>query len=247
MPTYPRNCLYVRRFARNERGRDFAVGDVHGNFDLLADRLRERRFDPGRDRVFSVGDLSDRGPASEDAMDWLDRPWFHAVCGNHERMAVGVVSGHHDINNFVANGGAWFANLPGPRQRVIASVFSLLPLAIEIEHPVGRVGVVHADVESGSWATFVSDIERAGRGETSGTFTHHLISSTTWSRGRLDTNDCSGVTDVGYLVVGHTAQSEPVRLDNVAFIDTGAYRTGNLTVIDLADLPSIPQRDGAVR
>ena len=64
---------------RNEQGRDFAVGDVHGCFTRLQDSLGRMGFDASRDRLFSVGDLVDRGPESEAALEWLAQPWFFAV------------------------------------------------------------------------------------------------------------------------------------------------------------------------
>ena len=69
------------KIPRNERGRDFAVGDVHGHFSRLQEGLDRLGFDPARDRLFSVGDLVDRGPENEAALEWLAQPWFHAVQG----------------------------------------------------------------------------------------------------------------------------------------------------------------------
>ncbi len=47
------------RFSRNEIGRDFAVGDIHGCFEHLSRSLKAIDFDEGVDRLFSVGDLVD--------------------------------------------------------------------------------------------------------------------------------------------------------------------------------------------
>lgn len=52
----------------NRRGRDIAVGDVHGHFQRLQQALDAVGFDPAIDRLFSVGDLVDRGPDSEQAL-----------------------------------------------------------------------------------------------------------------------------------------------------------------------------------
>ena len=49
----------------NKVGRDFVVGDVHGMFDRVAQALTKVQFNPSRDRLFSVGDLIDRGPQSD--------------------------------------------------------------------------------------------------------------------------------------------------------------------------------------
>ena len=83
----------VQRFTQNTRGRDFVVGDLHGCFDYLRVMLEHIQFDRVTDRLFCVGDLVDRGPQSEEAIDWIAKPWFHAVRGNHEQMAIDVAAG----------------------------------------------------------------------------------------------------------------------------------------------------------
>lgn len=67
----------VLRLPRNERGRDLLVGDVHGQFSGLRAALERVGFNPDAgDRLISVGDLVDRGPESDAAIDWLAYPWF---------------------------------------------------------------------------------------------------------------------------------------------------------------------------
>src|SRR5258706_5182448 len=78
-----KRCL---RLPRNAAGRDLVVGDLHGHRSLLEHELDKLAFDPGRDRVLSVGDLIDRGPQSLGTLSLIDEPWFHAVLGNHELM-----------------------------------------------------------------------------------------------------------------------------------------------------------------
>ena len=134
------------RIPRNVSGRDFAVGDVHGHFSRLRQSLDRLGFDPTRDRLFSVGDLVDRGPENEQVLDWLRQPWFHAVQGNHEDYAIRHVrSGKVDQMNWRGYGGGWFLDLPEERQREYAQAFEALPVAIEVETRDGAVGLVHAD------------------------------------------------------------------------------------------------------
>ncbi len=64
------------------------MGDLHGCFALLMNRLRQLRFDPWADLLISVGDLIDRGPQSADCLGLLRCRWFRAVRGNHEQMAL---------------------------------------------------------------------------------------------------------------------------------------------------------------
>lgn len=47
----------LQRFARNDDGRDWAVGDIHGCFTELQQGLDGIGFDATVDRLFSVGDL----------------------------------------------------------------------------------------------------------------------------------------------------------------------------------------------
>lgn len=77
----------------NTTGRDFIVGDLHGCTNMLLALLDHIHFDPSVDRVFSVGDLVDRGPDSEGCLTLLEYPWFHAVLGNHDAMLMAWILG----------------------------------------------------------------------------------------------------------------------------------------------------------
>ena len=105
-----------RRFARNPAGRDFVVGDIHGMFPALRELLALVRFDEERDRLFSVGDLIDRGPCSREAIDWLAKPWFHAVRGNHEQFLLDSDDPSTRDLWIRYNGGAWWLDC-GPTER----------------------------------------------------------------------------------------------------------------------------------
>ena len=76
-----RRCI---RLPGNEAGRDFVVGDLHGHRELLERQLEQMGFNTHFDRLFSVGDLIDRGPHSLATLALIEEPWFHAVLGNHE-------------------------------------------------------------------------------------------------------------------------------------------------------------------
>lgn len=95
------------RHPANTAGRDFVVGDLHGCVDVLRALLHDIRFDPARDRLFSVGDLVDRGPASETTLDLLDRPWCHVVRGNHEEVLSLVARGKLSPDAWRGIGGDW--------------------------------------------------------------------------------------------------------------------------------------------
>lgn len=88
MATAPHMTRIVGR-NRVAAGRDWVVGDVHGCFETLRRALLAIDFEYGGDRLFSVGDLIDRGPNSIEALAWLEGGRFAAaVMGNHEAEMV---------------------------------------------------------------------------------------------------------------------------------------------------------------
>ena len=102
----------LRHYSRNVTGKDYAVGDIHANFSKLQAALDTICFNPITDRLFSVGDLVDRGPESDEVLDWLAKPWFIPVRGNHEQMAIDFARGGLDAHLYNANGGGW--NISNP-------------------------------------------------------------------------------------------------------------------------------------
>lgn len=72
----------------NNIGRDFIIGDLHGYYSLLMDGLKKLKFDFNKDRLFSVGDLVDRGPEPIECLNLLKEDWFYPVMGNHEYMLL---------------------------------------------------------------------------------------------------------------------------------------------------------------
>lgn len=230
----------IKRFDRNTAGRDFAVGDIHGHFDLLQQALAAAGFDWRTDRLFSVGDLVDRGPQSADVDQWLRKPWFHPVRGNHEQMTIDSYEGGRACDAgglHMMNGGAWFYGLSGEEQGCYSALLEDLPLAIEVETANGLIGIVHADVPRRGWKAMIETL-LAGGNEA-----RHVAAMCQWSRTRIEHEDAGGVADVHAVIVGHTPLQFPAKLGNVYHIDTGGWlphRGGYFTLLDLNTLQSIP-------
>jgi serine/threonine protein phosphatase 1 len=228
----------VKHFSRNTVGTDLCVGDAHGCFKLLQTELDNLGFDPAIDRLFSVGDLVDRGPDSELALEWLDKEWFHAVRGNHEDMAMQWLHAEFDAEWYVNNGGSWNVCNPLAVSREYADAFSTLPIAIDVETERGLVGIVHADCPFPTWRDFVVSIDDTSM---SNSMRKAVFEAAMWSRERIQSEDHSGVPDVRAVIVGHTPVAKPVVLGNVYHIDTGAcFKSGRFTFINLATLETIP-------
>lgn len=213
-----------QRFEQNTQGHDYVVGDIHGRFDLLENGMALVRFNPWADRLFSVGDLVDRGPRSAEAQDWLREPWFHAVRGNHEQMCIESDPGMH-----LVNGGAWFLALDEKQQEAVRAAFDELPIAIEIAVGDGIVGIVHAEVPGDDWPAFRTMLQAPPA------IMDHIESFALWGRDviRRRAPVFAGVTGVTKVYVGHTPLEQTLAIENVHYIDTGAVFGRALTIVNM--------------
>lgn len=219
----------IKHFEKNTKGRDFVVGDIHGMFRILQYKLIELGFDETKDRLFSVGDLVDRGPESHEFEKWLAKPWFNAVRGNHEQMLIHAVeddseAGQPALMHYL-NGGHWLHGLPLVQQQCYAILMKDLPIAIEIETDSGLVGIIHAECPLGDWNLFKSlykDNE------------DYFNQVAMWSRSKISHKDKSTVVGLHKLYCGHTVVDDVVELGNVVYIDTGAvFSDGKLTILEV--------------
>ncbi|HEY1182217.1 MAG TPA: metallophosphoesterase [Rhodocyclaceae bacterium] len=248
----------ILQLAQNRRGRDWFVGDIHGEYGLLMRALEMADFDEQCDRLISVGDLVDRGPDSARMLMFiLEQPkWFHSILGNHELMLAAAIGnaphGARDVWSY--NGGGWVdAEI---LTEVVTGILAKLPLAIELILTDGRkAGVIHAELPPEyTWAQIASrhitldDAMRQG---------DKLIGSLLWGRRRIKSalrvrrsvkattvplydrikalEDLQPVSDLDLLIMGHTQLSPrlPLRVGNLQWIDTGAgYPRGVLSLVD---------------
>lgn len=240
-----RNVPGLDCFDRNLDGRDYVVGDVHGCFDLLAALLARVGFDEQRDRLFSLGDLIDRGPQSAQVAAWLAQPWFHAIRGNHEAMLLDAVIADGwslrqgpDTPLWRMNGGGWFFDLSGEEQLGIHRAVSELGLAFEVALPDGgRAALVHADVLDDSWPATRAFLTGEETLRDAGDAMMQLL----WSRVRAEAvarprrREAAGgkscdVAGVDVIFFGHTPMRTPVARGNTRWVDTGAAHGGRLSL-----------------
>jgi Calcineurin-like phosphoesterase len=97
----------IKVFEPNLEGRDFVIGDLHGAYDVFLNLLENLKFDGEKDRMFSVGDLVDRGPDSLNCLRLLKEKWFHCVLANHEQMMLEAFDGGYMGQYWFRNGGGW--------------------------------------------------------------------------------------------------------------------------------------------
>ena len=240
---------WVRSAPENVKGRDFVVGDLHGCFDLLDRLLEHVSFDPGCDRLFSVGDLIDRGHDSLRSLEYLRAPWFHGVRGNHEAMLLDAfesyrVTGTLDELKTITNsemwmnGGEWVGELldektlaVNPLLDELLARIDALPLIWVIGQGENRFHVVHAELlrpdyrQSEVKVWLDADIDRWLTGEQIVDEVQHRL---LWGRTLMWV--LAGPTaramqaGLSPTYCGHTPQHTVRRCFSHICLDTGAYQ-----------------------
>jgi serine/threonine protein phosphatase 1 len=243
--------LKIKYLFKNSKGRDFVCGDLHGCFNLLEEKLAEINFDPQQDRLFSVGDIIDRGLDSEKALEYLNQSWFHCIRGNHEQMLLdwctedAAVYRSDAFRFHIHNGGIWIADFLGvhiqqladdinedeliteryPALNTWADAINKLPYAIEIKSNKKKIGIVHAELpENVKWQSLEAELNKTNV-LYSILFSRKYILSPKRRRYRI-----KGVDEI---YCGHTIVDMPQKRGNVNYIDTGAYSNHNLTLVEL--------------
>ncbi len=218
--------------------RIYAIGDVHGRVDLLQSLFTVIDADLGRskpERAIQVllGDYVDRGPDSRAVLDLLiERNKTHEmVClkGNHEAIFLETLKDPTRLHDWRHYGGLLTLMSygvtptvnPGPEEQV--KLIGTFDRAVPAEHKAFLQGLptsftcgdfffVHAGVRPG----VALDQQRE----------QDLL----WIREEfLNSEEGFGK----YVVHGHTPVSSPDVRPNRINIDTGAYATGNLTLLTI--------------
>jgi serine/threonine protein phosphatase 1 len=233
----------VLRLKVNTLGNDYVVGDIHGHVSRLLAQLDELNFDRAVDRLICVGDLVDRGPESDKAIELLAQPWFFSVLGNHEYfMLSGLKYGNSKHKMlWLQNGGDWIATSDPSRWTQWFDLLSSLPIAIEVEvntesgFVVNRgadklVGVVHADFPGFDWQQLHSFDERQ-------------LEKCLWSRSQFKGRSEHVVAGIDAIYHGHsingTANDDKqascyVQLGNRFYIEPGAFNDARFVIEKLA-------------
>ena len=150
----------------------YAIGDIQGCYSALRRMLDKLRFDPGRDRLWLVGDLVNRGPQSLAVLRFVKSLGTRAVTvlGNHDLhllvVAAGYVRQHQgDTLNAILRAPDRDELLDWLRRR-------------KMMHAAGRYAMVHAGLLP-QWSipralTLAHEVEAALRHDDYGEFLRHM-------------------------------------------------------------------------
>lgn len=215
-------------------------------------------FDRFRDRLFSTGDLIDRGPDSVGTLELVREPWFYFVKGNHESDLPLFLEYQYPAPEGATaareSGQDWVYDLGEDALNHLKAV--LLPLidaAPLVLHVGGDQGfwMVHADRgKFGSYGNPLPLLDDARLPHVTG---DDQLEALLWSRRLLKQIPKPDLTDRGlYLVapgaelapgvgltfVGHTYVERPVLYRSHLFLDIGAgtVPNGKLTVLRVRDV-----------
>lgn len=258
MTSRPDNVL---RLEANHKGRDWIVGDIHGEIGLLEAFFKSVKFDSSRDRLIAVGDLVDRGPGSQQVLELFGKSdaWFYSALGNHDAMMRECLlfNDYYSRRAWAINGSQWAQGLIEDEKIRLAKLLLRMPLAIELSMRDGRrVGVVHAETPpSSSWQDIhsysISGYDAAEMGYAAGAqliwgrsralvaqlLRRYPTGSIFKSEQKLHAKKLlEPINGIDLVVMGHTRlqPAAPLRISNMLWIDTGAgYEGGRLTFVDL--------------
>lgn len=220
----------VKIWDKEIKGKVYAVGDIHGCYNLLMSNLKKIGFDYENDLLVAVGDLVDRGVQNEECITLMDEPWFTSIMGNHEELCIRSRENQAIFKCHFEHGGAWFYELDILFQQEIINKLKTMPIVLELDYNGKTFGFVHGHIEENDWDEFKQSFENPSiRGA------NQLAM---WNRDRLDMDNkkFTHVSGVDAVIMGHTVTREIFKRDNCYFIDTGAVHWGTITIIDLSKI-----------
>lgn len=215
-------------YKENKEGNDYCVGDLHGNYTALYALLEQIGFNKEKDRLFCLGDLTDRGLDSNKVIELLKNKWLFTIRGNHEDILIKhglkpYTECYQDINK---EGNEWFFDESLEHRQAIINTFKELPYAIQ----VGDVGLVHA-YPLEDWKDTLKAIKNNNK-----TAIGNIIWNRNASKAVQKGEKIDEITSIGTVIVGHHIFENPERHANVIFLDTGYFNGGSLTAINLKTL-----------
>lgn len=253
------NKSWFREIKTNSIGRDFIVGDLHGYYSLLMEGLKKVNFDFENDRLFSVGDLIDRGPETIDCLNLLKEKWFYPVMGNHDFMLLSSLGERQGLLSTIQS--FLYTDRRKRDQNFLMDYLKLIremPVVIKVNDPRVPFYIIHASRPLKNkviWSDDIFDIHK------NKSLRNKYMKNMIWSRKlpkqamfennlihkkKIISNNPSNISlEVEKIVSdnpfeknssltysGHTIMENIVFHRSHIFIDGGRYKGGDLRIIE---------------
>lgn len=220
--------------------RVYAIGDVHGRLDLLRTLIRTLEADAAglaRDatRMVFLGDLIDRGPNSRQVLELVrflqcrDPRRVEVLLGNHEEMLLAAVAGEPAAQRlWLRTGGdATLRSYRLDPDEFVA--FPPLKRARLLRQAVGQRMVDWLEARPVAWQSGSYYFCHAGV-RPGVSLDKQRREDLLWIRGQfLESTRTHGAV----IVHGHSETEVAQAMPNRINVDTGAWRTGQLTAVGL--------------
>ncbi|EJZ17594.1 serine/threonine specific protein phosphatase [Rhizobium sp. Pop5] len=213
----------------------YAIGDIHGRYDLLLKAeeaiLRDGARLPGRKLIVTLGDYIDRGPESAQVISHLMEPppeGFDRIClaGNHENTMLDYIDGWVSYDDWMGMGSAELLKSYGLDPEHLPLVF---PSGAKLDAFI-RQSLPHTHIDFMRAMPIMLDTPNV-------VFVHAGIDPTLPLAAQRDDDLVfirnrfleSKVPLPKLVVHGHTPNDEPDIRSRRLNLDTRAYRSGKLT------------------
>ncbi|MBC8268679.1 MAG: serine/threonine protein phosphatase [Rhodospirillaceae bacterium] len=222
----------------------YAIGDIHGRYDLLKQLLEMIRIDAGtapagfEKVLIFLGDYVDRGADSKRVLEHLSGPppaGFTMIClkGNHEDMLLQFLDGEGAMMSWLKNGGRETLKSYGLNVKNLA-VSRVTDEIVENARRELRAAIPGSHLEflcSLDLIHLEGDFAFAHAGIKPGvSLATQKELDLIWIRDEFLKSDA----DFGKVIIhGHSVTSLPSIKANRIGIDTGAWRTDVLTCLAL--------------
>jgi len=205
--------------------RTFVLGDIHGGDRALKQCLERSGFEPGTDRLISLGDVCDGWPESAQAMERLMAiPGLDLVLGNHDYMALEWARTGEKHPGWLSQGGSnTVASYNGRMSDRHRSFLESAPYYLLDDNRL----FVHAGILPGI------PLEEQGPD----VFLWDRSLFRTALQRKLEENEAPQ-TEFSEIYIGHSpihtyGWEKPVRSGEVWMMDTGAGWSGPLSMMDI--------------
>lgn len=212
----------------------YILGDIHGDYDAFKAMLKLIGAQPN-DYIISTGDLIDRGAGIAPLLfDFLHKPNYHAVIGNHEEMMIHVDKPYNrDLWLHMGNGGDKTLEQLGWEgvKYFTEKILKKFPLILEIHHRNKVFGVIHAGVplfyeNTKTWKDIITLAKKDEDYRNQLLEDRDLIRRLqrmrqgTTQEQQEALNQFEAIQGIDYVIHGHTGVVEPFIHHNMIWLDT---------------------------